>query len=38
MEEGLASVTPLQLDATDDAAMGLLAAWRLPGHPREPGP
>jgi 5'-nucleotidase len=38
MEEGLASVTPLQLDATDDAAMGLLAAWHVPGLPREPGP
>jgi 5'-nucleotidase len=38
MEEGLASVTPLQLDATDGAALGVLSALQLPGLPREPGP
>jgi 5'-nucleotidase len=38
MEEGLASVTPLQLDATDGPALGVLAALQLPGLPREPGP
>ncbi len=38
MEEGLASVTPVQLDATDHAALGPLQAIHLPGFPREPGP
>jgi 5'-nucleotidase len=38
MEEGLASVTPLQLDATDGAGLGPLQALLLPGFPREPGP
>jgi 5'-nucleotidase len=38
MEEGLASVTPLHLDATDDAGLGELAALQLPGLSREPGP
>ncbi len=37
-DERLASVTPLQLDATDHAALEALAALRLPGLPREPGP
>ncbi len=37
-EEGLASVTPLHLDATDDAGLGVLAGLQLPGLPREPGP
>jgi 5'-nucleotidase len=38
MEEGLASVTPLHLDATDEAGLGVLATLQLPGLPREPGP
>ena len=38
MEEGLASVTPLQLDATDDVALGPLSALEIPGIRREPGP
>ena len=38
MEEGLASVTPLHLDATDGGAFEELAALRLSGLPREPGP
>jgi 5'-nucleotidase len=38
MEEGLASVTPLHLDATDGAEFEKLAVLRLPGLPREPGP
>ena len=37
-EEGLASVTPLQLDATDGEALEALGSLRLPTHPREPGP
>jgi 5'-nucleotidase len=37
-EEGLASVTPLHLDATDGNALGLLSELHLPGLPREPGP
>jgi len=38
MEEGLASVTPLQLDATDGAALEALQGLHFEGFPREPGP
>ena len=38
MEEGLASVTPLQLDATDGGALDALEALRLPTWPRESRP
>ncbi len=38
MEEGLASVTPLQLDATDGGALDALEALRLPTWPRESPP
>jgi 5'-nucleotidase len=37
-EEGLASVTPLQLDATDGEALEALRSLRLATLPREPGP
>jgi 5'-nucleotidase len=37
-EEGLASLTPVRLDATEFAALGPLQALHLPGFPREPGP
>jgi 5'-nucleotidase len=38
LDEGLASVTPLQLDATDDRAMEALSGLVLDGVAREPGP
>ncbi len=38
LREGLVSVTPLDLDATHDGALGALAALSVPGIPREPGP
>jgi 5'-nucleotidase len=36
--EGLASVTPLQLDWSDDAQIAGLKGWDLDGYRREPGP
>jgi 5'-nucleotidase len=38
LDEGLASVTPLQLDATDDRAMEALSGLVVDGAAREPGP
>jgi 5'-nucleotidase len=38
MEEGLASVTPLQLDATDGGTIDLLSTLQVLDFPREPGP
>jgi 5'-nucleotidase len=38
IEEGLASVTPVRLEATEFAALALLQGLHLPGFPREPGP
>jgi 5'-nucleotidase len=36
--EGLASVTPLHLDWSDDGQIRELRAWELDGYRREPGP
>jgi 5'-nucleotidase len=37
-DDGLASVTPLHLDLTQDAALQDLRNWTLPGYEKEPAP